>query len=118
MQLAHGPKLAGQSYRSEKELALQGGGYPRALRYKDAVDLTKVKSAEGAPVSLQAGMDLEYWLKACDACDYPTPGGNVAESQHFHLKLLPPETDAKKQQQEREQADENRNSTITNRTTS
>jgi hypothetical protein len=104
MRVVNGPVLEGKKYRSDGELALPGGGYPRELSYKDAIDLAKVKSSDGAGVQLQAGMDLEYWLEARDACDYPQPEMNKTESAHFHVKLLPPETDEKKRQEERDRA--------------
>jgi hypothetical protein len=104
MQVVNGPDLLGQKYRSDKELALPGGGYPRELSYKDVIDLAKVKTAIGGAIQLQPGMELEYWLEARDACDYPQPDVNVTQSKHFRIKLLPPETDEKKQKDEREQA--------------
>ncbi len=104
MQVVNGPALEGQKYRSGADFALPGGGYPRELSYKDAIDLAKVKGAKGEAVQLQPGMELEYWLEARDACDYPQPDLNKTDSQHFRVKLLPPETDEAKRQQERDQA--------------
>jgi hypothetical protein len=102
MEIAGGQKLQGKPYRSEKDLTLPGGGNPREVLYKDFVDLAKVKSAEGAPVKLESGMEMEYWLEASDACDYHRP--HVAESKHFRVKIIEPQKDEQKQQQDRNAA--------------
>ncbi len=106
MQVVKGVTLEDRKYRSDAELKLAGGGYPRELSYKDTIDLTKVKTEGGGAVQLQPGMELEYWLEARDACDYPQPDVNVSQSKHYLVKLLPPETDQKKQQDERDRAKE------------
>jgi hypothetical protein len=99
---AKGPELKAKAYRSDKELRLPGGGYATSLKYKDFVDLTTVQTPDGKPFALAAGTELEYWLEASDACDYPAP--NVAESKHYRAQLLEAEKDAEKQKGERDQA--------------
>jgi hypothetical protein len=97
-----GPKLQPRPYRDGKSFKLPDGGYPRALDYKDFVELDKLKEASGAPRKLEPGQVIEYWLEAVDNCDFPGP--NVGESKHFKVKIQPPDTDKNKQKEEREQA--------------
>ncbi|HWG44395.1 MAG TPA: DUF4175 family protein [Gemmataceae bacterium] len=106
MQIVGGGKLQGQPYRSDDKLRLAGGGYPRDVEYKDFVELSRVQSEEGRPFALHAGMELEYWLEAGDACDYPQP--NIAESKHYRVMLTEPENNAAKRQQEKKQAEQSK----------
>ncbi len=101
-----GQKLRGQPYRSDDELRLAGGGYPRELEYKDFVELAGVKSEDGRPFPLRAGMELEYWLEAADACDYPRP--NIAESKHYRVLITEPEKKENQRRQEKQQAEQDR----------
>jgi hypothetical protein len=102
--LVGGAKLKAKPYRADDKLRLPGGGHPRALPYKDFVDLGKVQAEDGSALALRPGTELEYWLEAADACDYPKP--NVAESKHYKVQIVEPEKDQKKQQQERRQAEQ------------
>ena len=102
MQVVGGEKLQGQPYRAEDKLRLADGGYPQEVEYKDFVELSQVKSEAGRALSLRAGMELEYWLEAGDACDYPQP--NVAESKHYRVMLTDPEKNPPKNQQAKKQA--------------
>jgi collagen type III alpha len=95
-------ELRGKPYRSDKELRLSSGGYPLTLAYKDFVDLRTVQTPDGKLLALQPGMELEYWLEAGDAGDYPKP--NVSESKHYRVKLLPPEKDPEQLKNQRDQA--------------
>jgi hypothetical protein len=88
MRVENGPDLPQQEYRTPKDYQLPGGGNPRAVDYKDFVDLTKVHPAGDDLFALRPGMVLEYWLEAEDACDYPKP--NVGESKHYKLQLAEP----------------------------
>ncbi|HZY91045.1 MAG TPA: DUF4175 family protein, partial [Gemmataceae bacterium] len=101
-QVVGGPKLKAKPYRSDDKLRLPGGGYPQALDYKDFVDLGKVQAEDGAALPLKAGMELEYWLEAADACDCPKP--NVAESKRYKVLIAEPEKDQQKQRQQQQQA--------------
>jgi hypothetical protein len=103
MQVVGGQRLRSQRYRSDEELRLPDGGYPRELEYKDYVELARVKDQEGKPVSLRAGMELEYWLEASDACDYPQP--NLVQSKHYRVFLTEPEKKEEKQQQDKQKAE-------------
>jgi hypothetical protein len=103
-QLAGGPKLKAKPYRSDDKLRLPGGGYPQALAYKDILDLGKVQAEDGSALPLRPGMEIEYWLEAADARDYPQP--NVAESKHYKVQIAEPEKDPNKQQQQRQQAEQ------------
>jgi collagen type III alpha len=103
-QLVGGPKLKAKPYRSDDKLRLPGGGYPLTLAYKDFVELGKVQSEDGSALTLRPGMELEYWLEAADACDYPKP--NVAESKHYKVQIAEPEKDANKQRQEQQKAEQ------------
>jgi len=98
-----GPPLTGKVYRADKGgLKLAVGGYPLTVDYQDALELLKIKTAKGEAYPLQPGMELEYWLEAADACDYLKP--NVTQSKHYKVRIVAPQKDDKKQQQEREQA--------------
>lgn len=103
MRVIGGDKLRGQPYRSDEQLRLADGGYPRAVEYKDFVDLSRVQNEDGRQVSLRGGMELEYWLEASDACDYPH--SHVAESKHYRIFLINPEKNDPKKIQEKEQAE-------------
>ncbi len=83
-----GPTLAARPYRPDHSLALEGGGYPIELDYQDFLGLDGLKDESGRAFPLTKGMQLEYWLEAADACDYPAP--NRAESKHFHVTISDP----------------------------
>ncbi len=100
---AGGPPMSGKVYRADKGgLKLATGGFPLTVDYKDSLELASVKTAKGDAYPLQPGMELEYWLEAADACDYHKP--NVTQSKHFKVRIVAPEKDDKKKQQERERA--------------
>ncbi len=103
MRVVGGDKLRGQPYRSEEQLRLADGGYPQELEYKDFVELSHVRSEDGRAIQLRAGMELEYWLEASDACDYPH--ANVAQSKHYRVLLTEPEKNDPKKNQEKKQAE-------------
>jgi hypothetical protein len=103
MRVISGDKLRGQPYRSEEQLRLADGGYPRELEYKDFVELSRVRSEDGQEVRLRGGMELEYWLEASDACDYPQ--ANVTESKRYRVLLTEPEKNDPKKNQEKQQAE-------------
>jgi hypothetical protein len=98
-----GDRLRGQPYRSDEQLRLADGGFPSELEYKDFVDLSRVKGEDGQDVRLRSGMELEYWLEASDACDYPRP--NVTESKHYRVVLTDPEKIDPKKNQQKQQAE-------------
>jgi hypothetical protein len=98
-----GATLKAKPYRAEEGLKLEGGGYPVAVGYKDFVDLSKVQTEPGQPVELRAGMELEYWLEAADACDFDRP--NVSSSKHYRVQIIEPEKDAERGKKERERAE-------------
>jgi hypothetical protein len=106
LQVVGGETLRGQPYRSDDKLRLADGGYPRELEYLDFVELSRVKGEDGRPFPLRAGMELEYWLEASDACDYPRP--NVSQSKHYRVMLTEPEKNEKKAQQEKKQAEQDK----------
>ena len=95
--------LKGKPYRTDNELRLPGGGYLKKLAYKDAVNLGAVTDSAGKPFALKAGMELEYWLEAGDACDYPGPNP-TSKSKHFFVRLTEPESNQTKQKNDRDQA--------------
>ncbi|HEY7311819.1 MAG TPA: hypothetical protein VH643_20820 [Gemmataceae bacterium] len=107
MRMVGGDKLQGRPYRSDEKLRLADGGYPRELEYKDFVELSGVKGEDGLPFPLRAGMELEYWLEARDACDYPRPNP-PGESKHFRVTLTEPEKNEQKEQQEKKQAEKDK----------
>lgn len=103
-QVAGGPRLQSRPYRSPEKLRLADGGYPLSIDYKDALDLAAVKTEDGKAVAFKAGMEIEYWLEASDACDYDQP--HVAQSQRFKVKITEPDRDAARRQQERKKAED------------
>jgi hypothetical protein len=103
MQMSDGLALRKRPYRGKDKLRLADGGYPRAVDYRDFVDLAEVRSADGKPVRLRPGMVLEYWLEAADACDYPRP--NVTQSKpRYRVKIVDATRDEQRQEKERSQA--------------
>lgn len=103
LRVVGGDKLRGQPYRGGGDaLRLADGGYPLEVEYEDFVELSRVQSEDGQAVALRAGMELEYWLEARDACDYPH--ANVSESKHYRVFLTEPEKNAEKRRQEKQQA--------------
>jgi hypothetical protein len=94
--------LKPKPYRDGKSFKLADGGYPKMLAYKDAVELDKVKDEEGKPFALKPKMEMEYWLEAADACDYPRP--NIGESAHHKVIISEPDQNQQKQQQNRQEA--------------
>jgi hypothetical protein len=103
MQVVGGERLRSQRYRSDEELRLQEEGYPRELEYKDFVELARVKDQRGQTVALRAGTELEYWLEASDACDFPQ--ANLAQSKHYRVLLTEPQNKEKKGEEAKKQAE-------------
>jgi hypothetical protein len=95
-------ELQPKPYRPGKSFQLAGGGYPKMLEYKDAVELDKLKDAEDKPFTLRPQMVVEYWLEAADACDFPAP--NIGESKHFKVTIGEPDKDQKKQTEQKQKA--------------
>src|SRR5262249_36650146 len=97
-------ELAGKLYRGQEWWArFKDAFLPQSLEYKDFVELDKVQTKSGEPFALEPGMELEYWLEATDACDYPPPGPQVGQSEHFKIKIQPPQNKSAEKQKEREQ---------------
>jgi hypothetical protein len=78
------------AYRPGKSFRVDDGSYPLKLDYMDLVALNQLKTP------LTAGTTLEYWLEAADGADYPNATGNIGRSVKQKVKLLPPESEAKK----------------------
>src|SRR5262249_25557798 len=53
MQIVEGVQLQPKPYRPGKSFQLAGGGYPKMLDYKDAVELDKLKDVQDRPYPLQ-----------------------------------------------------------------
>ncbi|HTU20978.1 MAG TPA: hypothetical protein VMG10_23200 [Gemmataceae bacterium] len=106
MRVVGGDKLRGQPFRGDNALRLADGGYPCEVEYKDFVELSRVQRQDGKAAALRGGMELEYWLEARDACDYP--GANVVESKHYRVLLTEPEKNEAKRRQEKQQADKDK----------
>ncbi|GIW80877.1 MAG: hypothetical protein KatS3mg105_2684 [Gemmatales bacterium] len=100
VQLSGKEQIAEKPYRQGKRelFVLPDGSYAQQLDYRDYIELSSLRSG-GQP--LKAGMILDCWLEATDACDYPPPGPNVGRSQVFRLKLGEP-VEEKKQQELKE----------------
>lgn len=97
------PSLAAQPYRPGKKFQFETGAYPTKLDYLDVLAIDQIKTEQGVPFPVAAGMILEYWLEATDNADYPSAAGNVGKSQTYKIKIDPPQ-DPKKQKEERQQA--------------
>jgi hypothetical protein len=106
MRVVGGDKLPDRPYRSDEQLRLPDGGYPLELEYKDFIELSRVRGEDGQAVPLRAGMELDYWLEASDACDYPRP--NVVQSKHYRVLLIEPEKNDPKQKQDKKQAEKDK----------
>jgi hypothetical protein len=102
LRVLEGPNLRAREFYANKDLPLAGGGYPLKVEYQDNIDLTNVQTPDGKPFELKAGMELEYWLEARDACDYPKPN-EPGQSEKYRLRLTEPQ-DAQKQKQQRDEA--------------
>jgi hypothetical protein len=92
--------LQPKRYRPEKNFRLDNGALPLRLEYRDHLELDKVRDSDGTPVSLQAGIVLEYWLEATDECEIPA--ANVGESKHYQVLITPPDSDKEQLKQERQ----------------
>lgn len=94
MRLSKDEPLPDKPYRADKKdgFRLADGSYPKNLDYKDFVELDKLKG-------LKPGLELEYWLEATDACDYPPPGPNVGRSEVYKIKLTEPQDQKQKENQ-------------------
>ncbi len=98
------PELEGKIYQPEGGLDLASGGNPQAIAYKDFIELATLKTQAGKPYPLRTGIELECWLSARDACDYPDAKSfHVAESKRFLVRILDPEAD-NEQKKEKDQA--------------
>jgi hypothetical protein len=96
--------LRPRPYRKDKSFRFPDGTYPKTLEYKDFVALERLTDEHDAPVRLERGDILEYWLEALDTCDYPDPKKpNVGESKHFKVMITDPIPE-QRQAQERAQA--------------
>lgn len=100
-----GATLQPKPYLADK-LGKAEFGTPRKLEYQDLLKIGSLKDEQGKVFEAKAGMQLEYWLEAADACDYQKP--NVAVSQKFKVTLTAakdPEQQKKEQQaaQQRQQ---------------
>ena len=101
LHIVGGGKLKSKPYMADK-LGQPNFGTPRVVEYHDLLDLPSLKDAHGKPADLKPGTEIEYWLEAADACDYPRP--NVTASRpRYKIKIAEPE-DAAKQQKQREEA--------------
>src|SRR5262249_32832863 len=100
LQLFDGFRTQVIPYRKDKSFRGEDGSYPVELRYKQFVELDKIRQTNGQP--LQPSMQLRYWLEATDNCDYPRP--NIGKSRDFRVEIVEP-TDAQQQAQGRQQAE-------------
>jgi collagen type III alpha len=102
MHIVGGLRLQSKPYLADK-LGKPNYGTPRNLDYRELLVLSTLKTHDGKPAELTPGMEIEYWLEAADACDYPRP--NVTSSQpHYKIKIAPADKDDARRQKEREQA--------------
>jgi hypothetical protein len=103
LQLVGGVRLESRPYLPDK-LGKPNYGTPRQLEYRDLIELSALKMHDGKPAELKPGMEIEYWLEAADACDYPRP--NVTSSQpRFKITIADADEDEARQQKEREAAE-------------
>ena len=99
------PALQPKVYREGKSFQFDNGTYPDFIEYQDFLLLDKIKTAQGDPFPLKAGMILEYWLEARDNSDYPRKDGNLGVSPTFKVTIEKPK-DEKKQQDDRKKTEE------------
>jgi hypothetical protein len=104
---ANGQELRPQAYRPEKAFRFEDGSYPQSLDYQDFIDLSHLFTPANVPFELQPKMQIEYWLEATDACDFPAPmKGQTGASKHFRISVTQPESNAGKVAQERDKAEQ------------
>jgi hypothetical protein len=99
-----GAELASKPYLADK---LGGPNFstPRAIEYRELLELSSLKDLQGQPVELKPGTEIEYWLQAADACDYPKP--NVTNSRpRYKITITQPDKDEARRQKERDAARE------------
>lgn len=89
LQVVGRTKLPAKGYLAGK-LGTKEIGTPRRVEYKDVLDL-------GSLPGLKAGMQIEYWLEATDACDYPK--ANVGVSKKFVITLTEAKEEAQKEKE-------------------
>jgi hypothetical protein len=109
--LAAIPYMGGKSFRRAAD-----DTWPRDLEYKDSVDLTKLKYADGAPFEAKEGLTLEYWVEAIDNCseakpaaDWDNQKGNVGRSPVKQVHLTAPKVSKDDQQQLNQEKSERKN---------
>lgn len=113
-----GRPLSPLPYLADK-LGKAGLGTPRAVAYRQVLELPKLLDADGKKVELKAGMVVEYRLSAADACDFRAPPQwgrsdpaykvTVAEEKRPDEAARKKELDdARQRQQEQARAEEER----------
>lgn len=103
LQVVDGPPLLSKPFMVNR-LGKPGFGYPKRLDYRDFIDLAKLKTADGEAMTLKPGDEVQYWLEAIDACDFPK--ANVSESTpRYKVKIAEPSKDKTKQDQARQDAE-------------
>jgi len=102
----------GKSFRrTEKDGSVSS---PTSLDYKGSVDFAKLADAAGAPVKLEAGMVIEYWLEATDNRTKPGASGpeadpNVGKSEVRRVTLVPPVMDMQERNRQDAQKEQRKN---------
>lgn len=103
LQVIDGEKLQPQLYREMASFRQKHGTYPTYLKYRDQLDLTKLRDEKGKPFAPKVGSKIEYWLEATDACDLPGKSRVVA-SKHYFVEVIEVDPNAEGQAEQREQA--------------
>jgi hypothetical protein len=102
LHIVDGGRLESKPYLPDK-LGKGNFGTPRNLEYRELLELATLKTPDGKPAELKPGMEIEYWLEAADACDYPRP--NVTSSQpRYKIKIAEADgqDDARRQKEQQE----------------
>lgn len=98
-----GGNLKALPYRDLDTLRQKFGTYPTYVKYKDFIDLTKLRDEAGKEYRPKVGEKLEYWLEAADACDLPGTT-RVVPSKRYRIEITDPDPDMNGQGEQRKQA--------------
>ncbi len=99
-----GPKLRPILYREMETLRQKHGFYPTFVKYRERLDLTKLRDEAGKPFKPEVKQKIEYWLEAVDASDLPG-GPHVVASKKYVIEVIEVDPNGQGQAEQRQQAD-------------
>jgi hypothetical protein len=103
LRVLDGSPLQPKVYRELDSLKQKHGNYPTYVKYKEFLDLTKLREGGGKVFTPKVGQKIEYWLEASDACDLPG-GPHVVPTKHYRIEVVEADPDTAGQGEQRKQA--------------